>query len=216
MTQPGSPSLESICCSDLLFSDLILSATTTPKTDQANEAYKRLVKGKELRERVREMTDVTRTPHASERDEYDMSVRQIPKGFRWAGVLLIIACGLIHLVSAPDHLQEATYVGVLFLANGAGALVAAFGIYRNRLWGWVLGALVAGGAFVMFIVSRLIGLPAYQEHVGMWVGDSFGDRLGIPSVFVEAPLVVLAAVVVARRSREQQTTNAVGGGSHKG
>jgi hypothetical protein len=140
----------------------------------------------------------------------------MPKGFRWAGVLLIVACGLIHLVSAPDHLQEATYIGVLFLANGAGALVAAVGIYQDRLWGWLLGALVAGGAFVMFIVSRLIGLPAYQEHVGMWVGDSFGDRLGIPSLIVEAPLVVLAAVVVARRSREQQTTNAVGGGSHKG
>ena len=144
-----------------------------------------------------------------------MGVRQMPKGFRWAGVLLIVACGLIHLVSAPDHLQEATYIGVLFLANGAGALVAAVGIYQDRLWGWVLGALVAGGAFVMFIVSRLIGLPAYQEHVGMWIGDSFGDRLGIPSLFVEAPLVVLS-VVVARRLREQQATNAVGGGSHKG
>jgi hypothetical protein len=145
-----------------------------------------------------------------------MTVHQTPTTFRWAGVLLIVACGLIHLVSAPDHLQEATYIGVLFLANGAGALVAAVGIYQDRLWGWVLGALVAGGAFVMFIVSRLIGLPAYQEHVGMWVGDSFGDRLGIPSLIVEAPLVVLAAVVVARRSRGQQTTNAVGGGSHKG
>ena len=144
-----------------------------------------------------------------------MNVGRTPTAFRWAGVLLIVACGLIHLVSAPDHLQEATYIGVLFLANGAGALVAAFGIYRDRLWGWVLGALIAGGAFVMFIVSRLIGLPAYQEHVGMWIGDSFGDRLGIPSLFVEAPLVVLS-VVVARRLREQQATNAVGGGSHKG
>ena len=145
-----------------------------------------------------------------------MTVHQTPTAFRWAGVLLIVACGLIHLVSAPDHLQEATYIGVLFLANCAGALVSAFGIYRDRLWGWVLGAFVAGGAFVMFMVSRLIGLPAYQEHVGMWIGDSFGDQLGIPSLIVEAPLVVLAAVVVARRSREQQTTNAVGGGSHKG
>src|ERR671932_826650 len=133
-----------------------------------------------------------------------MGVRQMPKGFRWAGVLLIVACGLIHLVSAPDHLQEATYIGVLFLANGAGALVAAVGIYQDRLWGWLLGALVAGGAFVMFIVSRLIGLPAYQEHVGMWVGDSFGDRLGIPSLFVEAPLVVLSAMVVTRHLRYRQ------------
>ena len=128
-----------------------------------------------------------------------MSVRRTPTAFRWAGVSLIVACGLIHLVSAPDHLQEATYIGVLFLANGAGALVAAFGIYRDRLWGWLLGLLVAGGAFVMFMVSRLIGLPAYQEHIGMWVGDSAGDRLGIPSLFVEATLVALSLIVLARR-----------------
>ena len=84
-----------------------------------------------------EMRDVTWTPHASKRDEHHMMsvVRKIPNGFRWAGVVLIVACGLIHLISAPDHLQEATYVGVLFLASFAGALVAALGIYRDRLWG---------------------------------------------------------------------------------
>ena len=70
-----------------------------------------------------------------------------------------------------------------------------------------LGALVAGGAFVMFMVSRLIGLPAYQEHIGMWVGDSPADRLGIPSLIVEAPFVALAAMVLARRAREAQATN---------
>ena len=153
------------------------------------------------------MSDATRAVHSSGKDERGMSTRRTPGRFRWAGVLLLLACALIHLISAPDHLQEATYVGVLFLANAAGALVAAFGIYRDRLWGWLLGALVAGGAFVMFMVSRLIGLPAYQEHVGMWIGDSFGDRLGIPSLFVEAPLVVLSAIVVARHLRQKQVIN---------
>jgi hypothetical protein len=59
----------------------------------------------------------------------------------------------------------------------------------------------------MFIVSRLIGLPAYQEHVGMWIGDSFGDRLGIPSLFVEAPLVALSLIVLVRHTKEEQATN---------
>ena len=158
------------------------------------------------------MSDATRAVHSSGKDERGMSTRRTPGRFRWAGVLLLLACALIHLISAPDHLREATYVGVLFLANGAGALVAAFGIYRDRLWGWLLGALVAGGAFVMFMVSRLIGLPAYQEHVGMWIGDSFGDRLGIPSLIVEAPLVVLSAIVVARYAKGGQATDEEGRG----
>ena len=153
------------------------------------------------------MSDSTRVVQFSKSDKRSVSTRRTPEGFRWAGVLLLLACALIHLISAPDHLEEATYVGVLFLANGVGALVAAFGIYRDRLWGWLLGALVAGGAFVMFLVSRLIGLPGYQEHVGMWIGDSFGDRLGIPSLFVEAPLVVLSAIVLARYLRQERTIN---------
>jgi hypothetical protein len=152
------------------------------------------------------MSDTARPVHVPEEDKHSMSVRRTPKGFRWAGVLLLLACALIHLIAAPDHLREATYVGLLFLANCAGALLAAFGIYRDRLWGWLLGALVAGGAVVMFMVSRLIGLPGYQEHVGMWIGDSFGDRLGMPSLFVEAPLVVLSAIVVARHLGQERAT----------
>ena len=158
------------------------------------------------------MKDVSEPTGASRPQHYGTSAHQTLKAFRWAGVLLIIACGLIHLISAPDHLQEATYIGVLFVANCAGALIAAFGIYRDRLWGWVLGALVAGGAFVMFLVSCLIGLPAYQEHAGMWMGDSFGDRLGIPSLFIEAPVVVLSAIVLARHAKEEQATDEEGRG----
>jgi hypothetical protein len=149
------------------------------------------------------MWDLTQTPHTSERGKHNMGGHPTPRALILAGVLLMLACGLIHLIGAPEHLQEATYIGVLFVINAAGALVAALGIYRDRLWGWLLGVLVAGGAFVMFMVSRLIGLPAYREHIGMWLGDSTGDRLGIPSLIVEATLVALSLIVLARRAREE-------------
>ena len=41
------------------------------------------------------------------------------------GILLIVALGLIHLLEAPEELEEATYLGLLFLANVGGAVVAA-------------------------------------------------------------------------------------------
>jgi hypothetical protein len=63
---------------------------------------------------------------------------KIPSTFKQAGTLLIIAGGLIHLIAAPEHYEEATYIGVLFSANLLGALLAAVGIYRNELWGWWL------------------------------------------------------------------------------
>src|SRR3982751_3533200 len=77
----------------------------------------------------------------------------------WAGISLIAVVGLIHLIEAPEYFEEATYVGALFLANFIGAIAAAVGIYRHHGWGWGLGALVAGGAFVGYMLSRTIGLP---------------------------------------------------------
>ena len=112
-----------------------------------------------------------------------------------AAILLIIAVGLIHLIGAPPHYRAAPYLGVLFVANFIGALVAAVGIYRDALWGWLLGVLVAGGALVMYVVSRSVGLPGYEHAVGRWFGP-----LGVLSVVVEALfLAVFLLWLITRR-----------------
>jgi hypothetical protein len=42
----------------------------------------------------------------------------------WAGILLIVALGLTtYLLEAPEELGEATYLGLLFLANFGGEVV---------------------------------------------------------------------------------------------
>ena len=64
----------------------------------------------------------------------------------WAGAGLILASSLTHLVLTPEHLEEATYLGLLFLFYFAGAVVAAFGIYRGRRWGPSLGPCRRGRA----------------------------------------------------------------------
>src|SRR5215217_2448267 len=97
-----------------------------------------------------------------------------------AGISMIVIVGLIHLVGAPEDLEEAPYQGVLFLANFFGALTAAIGIYRGRSWGWSLGALVAGGAFVAYVISRTVGLPWLP------VEEEWLEPLGLLSLLVEA------------------------------
>ncbi len=104
-----------------------------------------------------------------------------------AGMALISLVGLIHLLTAPEYLEEATYVGVLFLANAAGAALCAYGIYRGQSWGWLLGVLIAGGAFVGFIVSRTVGLPGAPGILQ----EGFFDPPGILSLIVEALFVGL-------------------------
>jgi hypothetical protein len=80
-----------------------------------------------------------------------------------AGAGLILIAGLIHLLLAPQHFAETAYLGALFLANFVGSVVAAVGIYRGFRWGWALGALFAGGAFVAYLLSGTVGLPGVEE-----------------------------------------------------
>jgi hypothetical protein len=60
------------------------------------------------------------------------AIRSISPGkLAWMGISSIIVVGLIHLIEAPEELEEVTYLGLLFLANSGGAIVAAIGIYQN-------------------------------------------------------------------------------------
>ncbi len=45
----------------------------------------------------------------------------------WAGIGLIAATGLVHLVETPEYFGEMPYIGVLFALSVVGALIAAFG-----------------------------------------------------------------------------------------
>jgi hypothetical protein len=109
-----------------------------------------------------------------------------------AGISLIVIVGLIHLINSPGDLEEGSYTGLLYLANFVGALAAAVGIYRGRSWGWSLGALVAGGAFVAYVISRTVGLP------GLPVEEEWLEPLGLLSLLVEALFVGLYVMVSVR------------------
>jgi hypothetical protein len=126
----------------------------------------------------------------------------LPRVTRLAGILLILLVGLIHLYKFPEHFEAAAYVGVLFLANLAGSLVAAVGIYRGAHgWGWLLGAVIAGGAFVAYLASRTLGLPGFEEAVGKW-GTPWGTfSLMIESLFLAGYLSLVTGVNVAAPDR---------------
>jgi hypothetical protein len=106
-----------------------------------------------------------------------------------AAVIALLATALIHFVEAPDAFSEATYKGVLFVANGIGAMVAAFGILRGAWsWGWVLGLLMAGGAIAGYVGSRTVGLPGIPPEPDAWL-----EPWGVASLLVEILFVILFA-----------------------
>ena len=120
----------------------------------------------------------------------------VPAGLVGAGISLIVVVGLIHLIDAPEDLEGGSYQGFLFLANFLGALVAAAGIYRGNRWGWALGLLVAGGAFVGYVISRTVGLP------GLPVEEEWLEPLGVLSLIVEILFVGTFLTIFVRPKKE--------------
>lgn len=104
---------------------------------------------------------------------------------------LIAVVGVIHLVLSPEYLDEQTYIGALFIAGGIGALAVAVRLWMTddaRAWG--LGALITGGMFVGFILSRTTGLPGFHEEE--W------EASGIVSLILEAGFLSLFAASLRR------------------
>ncbi len=112
------------------------------------------------------------------------------KNLKWFGIILIVITGIVHFIDAPDNFGNAAYKGVLFVLNGVGAIVAAYGIFRGAAWGWFLGLLIAGGAIAGYIISRTVGLP------GLRVDPHWLEPLGVLSLIVEGLFVLLAIYAV--------------------
>ncbi|MEW6287690.1 MAG: hypothetical protein AB1509_15825 [Chloroflexota bacterium] len=112
------------------------------------------------------------------------------KLLHWSAILLILATGFLHYITAAEEYSQARYMGLLFIANFLGSLAAAFGIARRRLgWGWMLGGVIAAGSILGYIQSRTLGMP------GMDV-EAWYDPIGIPALIVET--LFLVTLLLAR------------------
>lgn len=115
------------------------------------------------------------------------------RNVKWAGIALILLVGLIHLVDASGSMSESAMKGMSFYLNAAAAGVAAFGIYKAKMsWGWGLGALVATGALVGYIVSRTVGIFGLPPDVWM-------EPVGVLSLIAEGLFVALFAYTALDR-----------------
>ncbi len=134
-------------------------------------------------------------PQATE--EHGPSMNPISRPVIWGATIALLATAAIHFVEAPDAFSEATYKGVLFVANGVGALIAVGGILRGGWsWAWLLGVVVAGGAILGYIASRTVGLPGIPAEPDAWL-----EPLGVASLLAEGIVVVLFLIVHRARFR---------------
>lgn len=66
--------------------------------------------------------------------------RRLASPLRWVGALMLLVTAATHIPLVPEHLEEAPYVGVLFVALSVAA----------------------------FLASRTVGLPQIRMDIGNW------------------------------------------------
>jgi hypothetical protein len=126
----------------------------------------------------------------------------VSKRAKGTGIVLIVMVGLLNfhvphfLLESPKSFGSASSLLELALfTNVLGAVVAAVGIFRNRRWGWLLGILIAGISFVLYLAQETVGLPGLPK---VWWEPS-----RIVSLMVEGLFAVLASSQVVRSRRKR-------------
>jgi hypothetical protein len=112
-----------------------------------------------------------------------------------ASFLLLVAAGT-HIPLIQAHLEEAPYVGWLFIVLSVVCIALAVAIlFVDNVGVWAISGAVCFAAVVAFLASRTVGLPQIGDDVGNWT-----EPLGIPAVASEVLMVALAWLHV-RNSR---------------
>ncbi|GAA2740479.1 hypothetical protein GCM10009868_02850 [Terrabacter aerolatus] len=115
--------------------------------------------------------------------------------------LLLVAAALVaaaaHVPVIGPHLEEAPYMGVLFILLTTACLVlAGVSLTSSHLAGPTLAGVVCGAAIIGYAATRLVAFPQLADDVGNWL-----EPLGVVAVVSEA-VVVGAAVRLLTGGRD--------------
>jgi len=112
--------------------------------------------------------------------------------------VLAAAAGVAALAHVPvigPHLEEAPYMGVLFVVlTAACAFLGGAALVRGGHAVYLLTVLTCGLAVLGYAATRLVAFPMLADDVGNWL-----EPLGVVSIVSES-IAVVAAVVALRRS----------------
>lgn len=129
------------------------------------------------------------------------SIKPHRSPWRWPAALALLVAGAVHIPVTPEHLEEAPYIGVLFLALTVACLVLAIAILAFDVPAvWLLSGAVSAAAVLAYLTSRTVALPEIGDDVGHWL-----EPLGMAAISTETVTAVIAASILFRH-RQGRTT----------
>ena len=115
---------------------------------------------------------------------------------RWVLAAAAAVAAIAHVPVIGPHLDEAPYMGVLFVVlTAACGFLAVAALVRGGRAVYLLTVLTCGLAVLGYAATRLVAFPMLADDVGNWL-----EPLGVVSIVSES-IAVVAALVALRRTR---------------
>lgn len=116
------------------------------------------------------------------------TVRPVPDATTLLAVACLASVAGSHLADLPHKLEEAPYLAVLFCALIGASLLLAACLIAGRFvpLAWRAAVVLCVLAIAGYVLSRSVGLPQIEDHVGDWL-----DPWGVVAVTSEAVLIGL-------------------------
>jgi hypothetical protein len=125
-----------------------------------------------------------------------------PLRSRWRGLVALAAlvAAAAHVPVIGPHLEEAPYMGVLFLLLTIACAALAVTLMLHDSAGVYAAAVVlCGTAIVGYAATRIVAFPELADDVGNWL-----EPLGVLAVLSEATAVVAALAAAATPTRREK------------
>ncbi len=126
-----------------------------------------------------------------------------PRTTTGSGILLVLGVGAIHLYllltnsALAPSVDSPAYLDAYFASLLATAVLAAVGMVTGRKPAWALGSLVSAAAMLMYIASRMWGLPGLPSLVGYWDYPLGTFVLALAAPFLALHFAVVTGLCVA-------------------
>lgn len=116
---------------------------------------------------------------------------------RAALVAAIAVAAVAHIPVIAPHLDEAPYMGVLFIVFTVACFALGIAVaVTGQAWAYRASVAVCGAGVLTYAATRLVAFPQLSDDVGNWF-----EPLGVVSVVSEAVVVGLALLVLQQRRR---------------
>jgi hypothetical protein len=123
--------------------------------------------------------------------------------WRYLLVPAMLAAAIAHIPVIAPHLDEAPYMGALFIVLTAACTVLALSLVvvdSSALY--LASAVTCGLAVLGYAATRIVAFPMLADDVGNWL-----EPLGVVSIATET-VVVCCAIAALRPARPVATASA--------